>query len=658
MLNDEKLMEQVSDLVDGVLELTSQIRAALANIARHNADRTAHPDIRRAIGSGGGGSGGGADLSAVHDIVDDHNVSQASHADLRSDVTGLIDSIDTVMTRIVQSINTHNLDAASHKTISDRILSVSGRLDSFNLALINQRITDIINVLMPDLRSDLTELDGIVADHERRLAATERDIDTIKLDVSVIDKSVDAVATSSDKVYLTANHGAIGTDALYAMHALGLGQVVVGAPNMIGFKHTFPEIVYPGQEVTFIMTGAEVDDGQTVAYSIESLSGLFFSKTDGIGNDEVVTCTVSAAAVPDTVALFKVVATNTATNKEYSFILASRIAKEIDISRVVVSFPASVEPGMDYVFAARYLGDGESYSFGLDPSDSLFFFSKDSGIKSREAVNVEIPENAPRGETVKFILRILDAGSRIATKEVFVKINQVPGAEDFRHTLPTRVTPNKTILVSFSGIVSSKGNKATYSLLNIPAGFTFSKTNNIVDQEQVSLTLSSTLTRGQKYSVTVRSRDEFDATIDLDISTKINDLPVSSHIATTIPTTLVGGIYNAVITGATDPDGDPVTYSIENMSSNISVSQTTDISENQNLTFTVSRAQTDPGEAYSFYIYATDSLGEKSTPKVISGRIDPIFVTETPQIISPADGSTVEGQLTLSWTPYTKSILK
>ena len=127
------------------------------------------------------------------------------------------------------------------------------------------------------------------------------------------------------------------------------------------------------------------------------------------------------------------------------------------------------------------------------------------------------------------------------------------------------------------------------------------------------------------------------------VEIRLNEPPNMSEFTHTIPATVARGTtYTVKMSGATDPDGDPITYKFDFGATGITATPNTGITDNQNIQFTLPKddtkyppSSTNKTYVLSFKVIATDSLGA-TNQVTITTTMSVIF--DAPTIGSPRQG--------------------
>ena len=143
---------------------------------------------------------------------------------------------------------------------------------------------------------------------------------------------------------------------------------------------------------------------------------------------------------------------------------------------------------------------------------------------------------------------------------------------------------------------------------------------------------------------------------EIPLTIKINSLPDSSQVSYTLVNETTGGITTDLqISGGTDiDDGSDITYQIENPDGLITFSKIKDILSNESISVTIPKVAENTTTTYK--IYVVDTLGEKSEPVTGTMTIKPIYIGDTPKILYPTEGLTVQPNWTAIFSEYSSHV--
>lgn len=129
------------------------------------------------------------------------------------------------------------------------------------------------------------------------------------------------------------------------------------------------------------------------------------------------------------------------------------------------------------------------------------------------------------------------------------------------------------------------------------------------------------------------------------VEIRLNEPPNMSGFTHTIPATVARGTtYTVKMSGATDPDGDPITYKFDFGATGITATPNIGITDNQNIQFTLPKddtkyppSSTNKTYVLSFKVIATDSLGATNQVTITTTMT---VTFDAPTIGSPRQGQT------------------
>lgn len=649
----QKLMEQMQKATDACLAVTDKAKEVLTAVEDHNEDGLSHPDIRREIAEGGT-----ATTESVDERIQQHNESGTAHPDIQAKIQAAINDTTKVRQLIDELISAHNQSLTSHSDIREYLNEVKIQLGTNNLTEISQELTRIVETIDNQITQQIIDLQSVDAKHDSEILANAQEIDKLKQALENIEQDIITISNGEflrqkDIDYLLLQQHATDTNDM-----LGYDQYAENGPNIINFSHTLPQYIGKKSTVNFHFTGVVGNEASNpIKYSVEVGQGDFqLSPTNNISDGQDVTMLVGENGEPGDIVWFTVTITDTVTNVSIKRVINTMIARPLDVARVsCYGLPAKVEPGHQYTFFIRNLADDGSgrYFYMIDPASSNLLFDRQTRLATGDVVTMTVPTSIDRDIDVTFYIVVQDIYSDEQQKPITVHTNPVPGAENFKHNIPAIGVPGRTYNIRFSGIVSANGTPAMYSIENNNDLLTFGKTENILANENVSMKISAAAVRGEELNFYVNSIDENQATLHLPEGVVINQLPESDQIVTTLPMETEGGVTLVMrVSGGKDNEGDAgVTYELSAEKSGFAFSKTTNISVTDNIFVTIPKVA--ESSVRSFNVTAVDTHGEKSAlPKQIDILVKPIYIADTPVIISPQEGNEVPVDFVITWSEF------
>ena len=317
---------------------------------------------------------------------------------------------------------------------------------------------------------------------------------------------------------------------------------------------------------------------------------------------------------------------------------------DIDLSEMICTVPQLVGVNKTYTFKITNVAvaSGETLVFDLDPHLSGFTFSKTTGITLNENVQVTVPAGATAGAIKQFIvIAKYTVSGLLAQKFIVCKINTLPVTSNIvMNGIPAVVKPSGTYPVTLSGATDVDGQTLTYSITSSDPKVTFSKTANIVAGESFNVIVTGA-TRGAAPTFTVTVSDGIATATKVLTPTKVNNLPVVTNVVINgLPAKPVGGVpYTINFTGATDADGQALTYEIQSGYTGLTFSKTTGIAAGENITVTATKVAALTNRTVN--VKAKDTLGELSVDKALIVAVNPIVKTSAPTITYPTNGAEI-----------------
>lgn len=652
-----KLMNKLSECVESGNSVVDNATQALEKLNAHNSDAQAHADIRAAIAAAGNVSG-----ETLDEKIAQHDTSDTAHADLFLALKTEINNAGKAEEVSITKIAEHNSSDTAHSDIRSSISELVLRLGDNDIGSIKSDLTVLKTNIENSISQAITDLQSVDAKHDSLISANMSSIETIKNDMNQINDDIDAMTSGDfirqedlDKIRLRVKE----MDVAFALdYAVGTN------PSFLLLTHTVPTYVGKNKLAVATLNGIvkEGADASTVTYSIAVGEGDFqVTPTTGIKPGDSISIRTGSTGEPGDIRWFCVTATDSVTGDTTKRAIAFMVTRPLDLSYITLrNLPTSVEPGTEYpLISVRNLAYSQNnaarWTYSFDALESELLFTP-SDVNTNETLAMTAPSQLHRGSIVTFRLYIHDVYGDDQHIDYNVKVNEIPGAEDFVHTLPTTVVPGKTYQVKFSGIKSVDGVAATYEIGKSCPNLTWSKTENILANENVAVKIASDVERGATLNCQITSIDTNGVKLNIPIAATVNTLPSSDRILTTLPDTASGGAtLSFTISGGTDSEtaSANVTYTIDSYDSGLVF----DISKNitPSTVVHVSLPKVSLVSTKSFSIYTVDALREKSEhPKNVSISVNPIYVPDTPTILSPASGSEVNANFSISWTGYTE----
>lgn len=422
-------------------------------------------------------------------------------------------------------------------------------------------------------------------------------------------------------------------------------------PNTQGISTTIPTHLRANNTHTCRVSSVTDPDGDTVTYAISaSIASITFSKSENIGmNEDIV---ITTGDIPEGSAYTLTLIFTDQYGGSTTYEINGSINRTPNIDNLVHTVPSIIYPGqrLSFTIAGATDADGETLSYQIDNTNAILKFGKTSGISENESVSLQVEETAVRGNTYTFDIVVKDPSGGQKKSTVSVKINTKPDVSGIARPIGEIILPKKTYTFTEPTATDIDGQTLVYE-------YTCSNENAQITRQgdQISFTSPTVaqMARGTTCDFTIAVSDGLE-TSSKSFSLKMNQVP-SGTITHTTPATMKGGTANAVTTefaGASDADGDAVTYRISNINSNLTLSKTTNISANETITVTAKKVSANT--KCTFKVTAYDARGEAGSSVTVTVTIQPIMLTKTPTISYPTENSKAphETGFDAKWSAY------
>lgn len=176
--------------------------------------------------------------------------------------------------------------------------------------------------------------------------------------------------------------------------------------------------------------------------------------------------------------------------------------------------------------------------------------------------------------------------------------------------IPMIVAVDQTYTFTIENVPVIDGETLTFDLNPHLSGFVFSKTEGIVLGEEIEVLIPSDAMPGAIKQFTVTAKYAVSEAVNTKVLvTKINSLPVVDNMLIDLPLMIEPNhFYTVKIAGATDVDGQVITYVIDDMGCGLVFSKVDNLAENEEFTVAVP-SNAERGHVYTFKITAFDSVG-------------------------------------------------
>ena len=260
--------------------------------------------------------------------------------------------------------------------------------------------------------------------------------------------------------------------------------------------------------------------------------------------------------------------------------------------------------------------------------------------------NQDIAIAAVRSDLSGLGMRVTDVELKLASISTGGGSGGSTGAIDLTtltvEGLPSIVGHGKQYTMAFKNLKAVEGQTPSFSILAGNSGFQFSKLTEIALDEVITVSIPTGLPYGmmKQFTVTVLHTPSNDvATMSLTVRT--NSKPNVDSVICSLPKIIEPGkTYEGAFRGATDIDGQTITYAVDPKDSGLSFSKTTNIAEAEIITMTVP-ASAVRGQIYSFQVAGTDSMGATSTKMLTDYQVNILptmtnFSHNVPSLVKPS----------------------
>lgn len=434
-------------------------------------------------------------------------------------------------------------------------------------------------------------------------------------------------------------------------------------PQVTSFTHTYPNNLTKGNSILARVSGPTDPDGDPLTYDISSsIPQITFSKTSGIQLNEDITVSVASTATPNTPY------TLTFTFKDpYGGTVQHTLSSVINNPPVMTNFQCHQEtyhiPGntTKMSFTGVTDVDEEPITFSIVNTNTNISFSKTSNIQPGEEIDVTPSSASVHGQTYNITVQARDTSGAVSEATVGIRINNVIAAASIATNIASVVKPGATNTWKITTAVDQDSQELTYSVSCTNSNVTLSNNTNIKANANFTCVanLGTGLARGGTFNLVIAAFDGYE-TVTKTVTVKMNSLPVATNVVQTgIPSDFKGGTENQKtfkLSGGTDVDNQTVTYNITDIDTGLTISKTSGIAANENLTIYATKVSTATNK--TFKVVPVDAFGEAGEGKVITITVNPIVVTAAPSITYPTNNLEsvphYEG-FTMTWSAYAET---
>ena len=287
-----------------------------------------------------------------------------------------------------------------------------------------------------------------------------------------------------------------------------------------------------------------------------------------------------------------------------------------DLSRMTTTIPETISSGNSYTFVVSNVTDldDDFKHFLLTCSDSKITLPPEAstGMVLDREYNLSVQDGHYGPGNVTFTIEAFDTRDLSSTAQVTVKLNSLPDLTHLAHTIPTYLPRNASLPIRLQGGTDIDGDTITYGLSCNNPLITFVKNSGIAPSEDVVLKVGD-IAPATSVTITVTATDQHGANVTKDVTCTINTPPDLSKLTVTLDKEvyLPGDRGTLTIAGATDINGQTITYTIKDTSGMVSFTKTTEITDGEEIAFTIDTHI--PRGNYNFDIDAVDMVGSAST---------------------------------------------
>lgn len=413
-------------------------------------------------------------------------------------------------------------------------------------------------------------------------------------------------------------------------------------PVVTALTHNIPTFLNRNTTSSVRVSGITDPDGDTIKMAISSsIPEITFSKNSGIALNEDFVILIGNVAVDTPYTL-----TLTFTD-QYGGTATSTISSRINTPPSMANFKVTQEEAhvvggiSKMTLSGATDVNGETVVYSIENDHEEITFSKMVNIAENEEIEVTISEAAERGKSYTVTVYAMDESGAQSTASFAIVINNLPDTETIGTTVLEFVIPGGTYQWSFSTETDEDGHTLSYTVTSPNPDVIITNGENLAagDLFTCQVPTEDKLARGQDFELQVSISDGLESTA-MNLTVTINSLPVSDEVVATTPTEMEGGDENSItfsMSGGTDPNNRPLTYTIVDSDPNLVFSKQSGIKANEVIEITALKVAVDTEAKFS--ILVVDTLGETSSPKEITILLKAIMVTAAPSILYPVNGN-------------------
>ena len=335
-----------------------------------------------------------------------------------------------------------------------------------------------------------------------------------------------------------------------------------------------------------------------------------------------------------------------------------------DMSKMSCTLPKNISSGKTYTYQIGNITDVDDdfTNVSVVSNDPKITLTPSSGLQLNTNYKLQVAASYNGPKTVTLTFTAHDDFGLSASKQVSLHLNAWPVTSGFSHTFPTYPLPNQKYTFKVMGVTDPDGESTDITCsLSTSQSITFSKSSNIKLNEDVTATIGN-LAHGTKIIITCTFKDADGATVSTTITATVNTPPNVDDFEATVAEYLKPNSTNNKIsfTGASDVNGQDITYEIVNSNSVLTFGKSSGIADGEQVNFNVSNSAV-RGRTYNITVNAVDESGGKTanTVGITINRL-PVMTNVTttiPEILKPgqqvtarASGATDADGQTLKYT--------
>ena len=273
-----------------------------------------------------------------------------------------------------------------------------------------------------------------------------------------------------------------------------------------------------------------------------------------------------------------------------------------------------------------------------------------SPITNGTAITLKVGDTNHQGEIIYFTVEATDTVAKSSVKRVIALMiaKDLDAGLIELNSLKTNVEPGKSYTFQIVNLGDAGDGTYSYKIDNKNKDLTFSKTSDIHESEDITMTVSPTAVRESVYDLNVLISDIYGGSFTYPVSIKVNKLPSLANFATNMPDILVPGkSYDVNFDGVVSAQNNEVVYNLSCDSEYITFSKVKDILPRENIKMTV-KSNAPRGTSIQ---YAINTMDENEVSLSIPREFIVNLLPDTSDIITSLP-LTSEGGKTLEFFIY------